>query len=237
MTDLLDGGSVLVVDVDPNPPEPKVRTNSEGLELGVCRVCGDEATGPNATYCAEHRTRQPRATEGGTDSQPSQPTGTAKVLRPSRSGKGAPTADEWNNKLFQKVVGAFTDVVASQLVRRYNLNDPTGEIADSLAMTNEEAGRVAKPIGRFMAGTALNKRIGRKVLDNSDLVDAAFAMYDWYDRVNKTLRGKTPAQLASVTPIQRPAQGGEYVENEPEATGSGIPDGGFPNLHGANYVP
>jgi hypothetical protein len=237
MTDLLDGGGIeLEVYATPPEREEKVRYNPEGLQLGVCRVCGDEAASPQGTYCADHKTRQPR----GEAAQPAQtqPSGTATVKRTrSPSGKGAPTADEWNNKLFRKVVGVVTDVVAANLVRRYQINDPTGEIAEQLSMTDDEAANVARPLGRAVAGSQLNRRIGRKVLDNSDLLDAGFALYDWYDRVNKTLQGNSRPPLASVHPIANvPTSGGEDATSEPEDTGGYNPPRDFPPIHGSHFV-
>jgi hypothetical protein len=223
------GDDVLfTVDMTDQPPAERSRsTNSQGYELGICRVCGDEATTPSATYCAEHRTRQPK---GQTDTLP--PSGTTTVTRPKGAVKGGrkgsqPTADEWSSRIFDKAIILVTALIASSAVRRYQINDPTDQVADSLTATDDEARRIAKPLGRFVSGTGFNKQYGRKILDNSDLIDAGFALYDWYDRVNKTLRTfSTQSHLATVSPIHP-----EGVANEPTVTQTGNPGpGSFPDF-------
>lgn len=231
MSDLLDDGGAITTTIDfaPTVRESK-RTNPDGLELGVCRVCGQEAAGPSGTYCAEHKTRQAKGSESPVG------TGAVSVSRPARSGRGAPTGEEWSSKVFDKAVILVTALFAGSMVRRYGLNDPNDAIADSLTMEAEEARRVARPLGRYIAGTNFSRKQGRKVLENSDLLDAGFALYDYFDRVNKTLRQYTAnATLASVTPIRTP-EGGDDGQTEQAATDSGF-SGDFPDLSGQHYVP
>ncbi len=210
------------------------------VERGRCRVCGEAATTERSTYCADHKTPQSRSSQTGvTDTLPkagTTPERPVGVERPKQSQgrtptgrKGAPSADEWSSKIFDKSVILVTAMVAASAVRRYNVNDPDDKIADTLTATDDEARRIARPVSRFMAGTNLNRRVGRKVLDNSDLLDAGFALYDWYDRVNKTLKtfaGQT--HLASVTNI-RP----EGAPDEPTVTptaNTGTAGGDFPDF-------
>ncbi len=242
MTDLIETDAAAFtteVDFSRNGTERPPRRNADGYELGVCRACGQEASTPQGTYCDEHKTRQRKTSGEGVAA----PTGTDKVTppKPVRTGKGAPSGDEWSAKVFDKLCIMGTMLFAGAMVRRYNLNDPDDGIADSLAMTDDEARRVAKPLGRFMAGTKFSKTQGRKVLENSDLLDAAFALYDYTDRVNKTLRTYTTNQpLASVTPMRQPAQspeGGAPDGPTQQETPELRIDGDFPDLTGSIYVP
>ncbi len=193
-------------------PERKPSLNAQGYEIGVCRVCGGEAA-----------TRQPRTTATASDI-PSRP----KQIDKPRTRKGQPTADEWNTRIFSKGVLIVTSLVAAGAIRRYNINDPNDAIRDQLEATDDEAKSIARPIGRFVATTGFNKRMGRQVLDNSDLLDAAFSLYEWYDRVNKTLRTfATQTHLASVSPIRE--GGNANVTTEPTTTNDGNP-GDFPDF-------
>jgi ribosomal protein L40E len=242
MTDLLDlDEAEPVAQAADAGAGQKRKTNRQGFELGVCRVCGAEAPTDRATYCDEHKQARPK--KGTARQAPETPAATESVKRPPRPGKGAPSGDEWSTKIFDKTVILLTALLAGSMVRRYELNDPDDAIADALTMTNDEARRVARPLGRFVAGTDLNKRYGRKVLDNSDLLDAGFALYDYVERVNSTLRGLQAQQrpLASVSPIipipeERPDYG--TAESPVEQQQPGIPDpGAFPNITGAVYTP
>lgn len=217
----LDSDSEVLFTADIAPQEPRRSVNQQGYELGVCRVCGAEAASRAGTYCEEHRTRAPKGSGTST---------VAKAQRTPRKGV-APTGDEWSGKLFGKAVLILTSLFAASSIRRYNINDPNEQIQDALTATDEECRAIAKPLGRVLAGTSFNKRYGRKVLDNSDLLDAGFALYDWYDRVNKTLKtfaGQT--HLASVQPI-RPETREPTADEAYQATVQpGSPGGDFPDF-------
>jgi hypothetical protein len=242
MTDLLDTAEEVVsTEIDFNAPRERRRSlNAQGYETGICRVCGQEAATRQGTYCEEHRTRQTRSEPSG--ETPTTITGTDTVKRTTtRTPRGAPTGDEWSTKVFDKVLILLSALLAGSMVRRYGLNDPNDAIADSLTMESDEAKRIAKPMGRFMAGTKFSKTRGRQVLENSDLLDAGFALYDYFDRINKTLRqyATTPQPLASVSPI-RPTRQAEEGDTDGSTVTSveqpGIPRSGFPNLSGWQYV-
>ena len=210
-------------------PEREPARNGQGYILGVCRHCGDQASTPSSTYCDDHRTKAQR--EGIVTTSTSLPTGTASVKRPERQparGK-TPSGDEWTTKVFDKGIIVLTTLFAASAIRRYNVNDPSGALEDELTATDEEARAIAKPLGRVMAASGLNKRYGRKVLDNSDLIDAGIALWDWYDRVNKMLKsfaGQERTHLASVSPIV--PTGGETIEQtDPQASSVGQP---FPDF-------
>ncbi len=233
-----------VIDFDaPVVRERKPYLNSQGFEMGVCRVCGQQASTASSTYCPEHKTRQSKSqSPGNGEGQTVSPSGTQRVSRPRASGRGAPNADEWSSKVFTKVAIIITTLYASSMVSRMGINDPDEAIVDALSMTDDEARRVAKPIGRFIAGTDLNKRMGRKVLDNSDLLDAAFALYDWQQRSQAMLKqyqGTSP--LAVVSPIRPntpPEDEATYGPVEQALEQPGIPNpGDFPNLSGAVFIP
>ncbi len=226
VTDLIDTGEAITTTIDFTQParERKPQVTQDGYEKGVCRVCGQEAATPSGTYCAEHKTRQTKTSEGGLP-----PSGTTTVAR-TRTGRGAPTGEEWSSRVFDKLIILLSALLAGSMIRRYQLNDPNDAIADSLTMEGDEARRIARPLGRFMAGTTFSRKQGRKVLENSDLLDAGFALYDYWDRVNKTLRQYTATpKLASVSPIVPSTEGGESGPSEQETTDTGW-TGEFPSF-------
>lgn len=235
VTDLIDTDEAITTTIDFSPParEPGVRRNADGYEIGVCRVCGNDSATPSGTYCADHKTRQTKPSVGEDGAVPP---GNATVSRPTarRAGRGAPTGDEWSTKVFDKVVILMSALLAASMVRRYGLNDPNDDIADSLTMEGDEARRIARPLGRFMAGTSFSKKQGRRVLENSDLLDAGFALYDYFDRVNRTLRLHTAGvPLASVTNIREEGETSGPIEQETAQFGG---PGDFPDFS-VPYVP
>lgn len=236
MSDLIDTGEAIVTTLDFNPPprERTVQYDGAGNVKGVCRVCGLDAATPSGTYCADHKTRQRAQTEAPSGT----PVGTTSVVKPPRStGRGAPTGDEWASRVFDKLIILLSALLAGSMIRRYGVNDPNDNIADILTMEGDEARRVARPLGRFMAGTKFSKTQGRKVLENSDLLDAGFALYDYWDRVNKTLRQYTSTPtLASVSNIREP-EGETNGPVEQQASESGIDFGNLPDITGAHFVP
>ena len=238
--DLIDQAEPITTTIDfaPQPRERKPQYDDQGNEKGVCRVCGNVASTPNGTYCAEHKTRQTKASTSDGGANTPSGTGTTPVSRP-RTGRGAPTGEEWSGKVFDKLIILLSALLAGTMVRRYQLNDPNDAIADALTMEGDEARRIARPLGRYMAGTSFSKKQGRRILENSDLLDAGFALYDYWDRVNKVLRAhiQTQPHLASVTPIVPEPEGVQHGPIEPQTTGDGEPVGDFPNLSGWNYVP
>lgn len=228
------------------------RYTADGLEKGVCSECGAKAVTWNSTKCADHRipgeATSHKAAPAPKPSSHAQgkaaPAGAAAVARPARPGRGAPTADEWASKFLDKTAILITALIAGSMVRRYNVNDPDDRIADSLTMTSDEAHSVARPLARVLAGSQLSKNYGRKVIDNSDLLDAGFALYDYFERVNSTLRGMAvpAAPLASVTPFRTAPEaptpeGGDRGPTDAQVEQPGIPLAGFEHLTGANFMP
>jgi hypothetical protein len=244
MTDLLETGDTVIetsIDFD-RPRERQGTRNAQGYVIGVCRVCDQPASTPSSTYCADHKTRQSRSDSGEARALQDVVTGTDTVKRTTtRTPRGAPTGDEWSTKVFDKVLILLSALLAGSMVRRDGLNDPNDAIADSLTMESDEAKRIAKPMGRFMAATKFSKTRGRQVLENSDLLDAGFALYDYFDRINKTLRqyATTPQPLGSVSPIRptrQPEEGDTDGSSVTSVEQPGIPRSGFPDLSGRQYV-
>jgi hypothetical protein len=70
-------------------------------------------------------------------------------------------------------------------LRRAKVPDPNGEIADSLAFTDDEAVSVGRPVARFFASTEPGRRLAPIIVENSDMLDAGFALFDWHRRTSK----------------------------------------------------
>lgn len=195
--------------------DKEAATNGKS-EKGICKVCGKPARSLTGTVCDEHDGRRTRGSSGSSTGR-----------RSSSTGK-PPTATEWTNKVFAKLLVALTFFMAIRMINNKGIRDPDDEIATRLSMTTDEAKAIASPIGRFIAPTKLAKSYGRHVVDNVDIVDAFLAFFDWYQRVNKFLASSP--HLAQVYDMpnreeQEEGNANEPINSENESVGYGW-DGG-----------
>lgn len=154
---------------------------------GYCEVCGEPASSPRGKRCAEH----PRQAAAHA---------TTNVGKRTRKGTKAPAAV--GTVSARKAAGSFSKLIiiisavwAYTAVRRYGIPDLDGTLAEELAMTDEEAADIAKPLGRVVMSNSTAARIAGPIIDNDDLIDAAFALWEWNKRMNSALAAYRPHQI------------------------------------------
>lgn len=185
---------------------------------GFCKVCGKELDDGRKRYCDDHKGSQGKLPKVGSTKDRS---------AGSKAGKTAATSEL--TTVFGKILLLITAAYAWSQLRRMQVRDPGGAFAEALAMTDEEADAVARPIARAFNSSAAGVRYGRKIVDNSDLIDAGFALYEWYQRQTQMLEGL--AQQVRKTNTQfAPSQ--ERASSESAQQDQAIREQG-----GANVVP
>jgi hypothetical protein len=187
-------------------------------EKGICRVCGKPARSLTGTVCDDHDGRRKGGNRG------------PRIGSKPGSRSAAPSATDWSQKVFAKVVVALTYFLAIKMISDRGIHDPNDQLAEGLGMTNEEAVTLTAPLGRLVASTEISKKHGRKVLENIDIFDAMFAFWDWQKRVNAFLSANQH-RLATVQPIRTtgipmPPVPEKESNNEPSEEDA-IPEYGF----------
>lgn len=168
----------------------EIPTTEESVELeidvgkGFCRVCGVELDDKRKRWCDDHKGQGNKLPKISSNKEP-------------RKGKTAATSEL--TTVFGKLLLLITAAYAWSQLRRMNVRDPGGAFAESLAMTDDEAESVARPIARAFNSSPVGVRYGRKIVDNSDLIDAGFALYEWYQRQSQMLEGLA-AQVRKAQP-------------------------------------
>jgi hypothetical protein len=100
------------------------------------------------------------------------------------------------NSITGKMLGMITLAFAWSQLRRLGVPDTSGDIADTMAMTEDEALAIGKPLSRIFLASEPGKRLGPKMVENEDAIDAIFAVWDWYKRQTTILdqyRANSPA--------------------------------------------
>lgn len=96
---------------------------------------------------------------------------------------------------FAKLIIIISAIWAYGAVRRYGIPDLDGSLSEELAMTNEEAADIARPIGRLAMSNSTAAKVISPIVENDDLIDAAFAIFEWQKRMNQTLAGYKPHRI------------------------------------------
>lgn len=140
-----------------------------------CDVCG-RADFQTAGGLKRHKTR----IHADGSAAPEKVSVARKVQRDT-SGRGAPTADQLTVAT-GRLLGYGSIFIASEIVdadprRPQWTDDETDRVIDSLSATPDEAKEIMRPLARIFAGTKLNKRVGRKVVDNIDAADSLMALF------------------------------------------------------------
>jgi hypothetical protein len=141
-----------------------------------CDVCG--RTG----FKTEGGIKRHKTTQhgDGTSADPEKVSVARKVQRDT-SGRGAPTADQLTVAT-GRLLGYGSIFVASEIVdsdprRPEWTDDQADKVIDSLSATPDEAKEIMRPLARIFAGTKVNKRVGRKIVDNIDAADSLMALF------------------------------------------------------------
>lgn len=124
-------------------------------------------------------------------------------------GKGKTRVTDATHKGMTSIVGKLlyliTLYIAWNQLRQIGVPDHSGDIADTLALTDDEAEIIGKPLARLFLNTEGGRKLAPALVENEDTIDAAFAFWDWYRRSTNTLdEYKRQYIPATVHPVERP---------------------------------
>lgn len=173
---------------------------SDGEGKIACDVCGKSVTSRGLT-------RHMNSAHGGDDGSGGAERAKRRLgtQRRGKKTKGlSAEVSEGLASLSGKLLILITMALAWSALRRANIPDPNGDIAESMAMTDDEAVAIGRVLSRVFASTAPGRRIAPKLVENEDVIDAAFAGWEWYQRNAKMwdeLRGEaSPGYVAQQVP-------------------------------------
>ena len=168
--------------------------STRAQETLTCEVCGEIITGPaggagSAKFkLASHRYRihgirstgkSPRAARGR-ESQTDEELAARPVvgiIRDARDqiplGTGAPSSTDLT-KALGRGLGLVSMAVATYAVESDEglTDDERDDLAADLSLSERQASDVMRPIGKAFAGTNLNRKFGRQVVENVDAVSS-----------------------------------------------------------------
>jgi hypothetical protein len=160
---------------------------------GFCKVCDAELDDKRKSYCADH---QPAPAER---------------TRRKPKGKVTQNVEKGMTSIVAKLLFMFTLALAWSQLRARSIPDPNGDVAEEMAMTDEEAEIIGRPLTRMFLATSPGRNIAPTLVANEDLIDAAFAGWDWYKRqvtIIEKLTAEHSVTPVTPLPIQQPRQKG-----------------------------
>jgi hypothetical protein len=149
---------------------------------GVCETCGNATRSARVKKCDDCKAAA-SAKPAKQDKVPSSARN-VKVTVPRVGGTVTPTKAAGT---FAKLVILISVAWAWSAVRRYGIPDVDGSLAETLAFTDEEAADIARPLGRLSMSNSASARVVAPIVENDDLIDAGFAIWEWRKRVDKEL--------------------------------------------------
>jgi hypothetical protein len=186
------------------PPEaPKAEEEEHGLKRyrkGChCDVCRAAGTAYRKRYPMKGSARRKEPLQVVKGERPAQAV-VSDVLRSTPATK-RPTV-EGTTKLFAKVLLYLSVIIAMWLVS----SDPglgTDEDKErqvrELQLDDEQASAIAHPLARFINTTAVWQRVGPKLIEHSDVLDALVAIYDWAASLARYQRHRKRSQQSPPT--------------------------------------
>ena len=192
------------------------------IDAGYCQVCGEELPDKRYKYCDEHnpaKQNRPAATTRRTT-----PRGNSRTKRSS----GGTVSESKAAGSFAKLLIVITAMIAWARIRRMGIPDANGQLSEELSMTDAEAAPIARTIARLSLSNSTTARIVAPIVENDDLIDTAFALWEWNKRTDAALaqyRKGTPAPPRRLRnePTGQDAQG----PAESGADGPGLMDSGW----------
>lgn len=88
---------------------------------------------------------------------------------------------------FAKLLILISVAWAWSAVKKYGIPDVDGSLAETLAFTDEEAADLARPLGRLSMSNSTTAKAIAPIVENDDLIDAAFSLWEWRKRVDQEL--------------------------------------------------
>lgn len=171
--------------------DPFAEAPPSSVDGDICPVCGK---GPFKRLNAH-------ITKSHSDGGPEKLSVTRQVQK-DVAGRGAPTVDQLT-KTGGRLLGYGSVALASIMVDddpRPLTETDKDAIVDALSATPAEANDIMRPLARIFAGTTLNKRVGRKVVDNMDAADSLIALYMMSRRWSQYLAERKAYSKANENP-------------------------------------
>lgn len=214
-------------------------------ESRPCPECGDVITGKArgagslAWKMGQHRRNKHGVKGEGRKGRPrkGEPTDADREARPVVSavrdvaaavtGRGTPSADQLAAGLGRGL--GLVNMSFATLAVETDKSIPPGaegeaikdQLIDYLSLSDEAARAMMRPVGRVFAPTKLNRRYGRAVVDNVDLVGTAAELiqlgYHW-----KNYFAMRAAFAAGQQPAAAPVPGSELAPAPTVGTGEGV---------------
>ena len=98
------------------------------------------------------------------------------------------------SQTFAKLLVIITAIFAWYFLRTKGIPDSNGDLAESLAMTDDEALPIARVLGRLIATNESAAKVVAPLVENEDLLDAAFAIWEYTRRVNRIIEQMVPTE-------------------------------------------
>lgn len=149
---------------------------------GVCEVCGNATRSNRVKKCDDCKAAAAAAPKQ--DKVQDSPKRNISVPVKRVGGTVTPTKAAGT---FAKLVILISVAWAWSAVKRYGIPDIDGTLAETLAFTDEEAADIARPLGRLSMSTPQSAKVVAPIVENDDLIDAGFALWEWRKRVDATL--------------------------------------------------
>jgi len=132
------------------------------------------------------------------------------------------TAPAAGSSAWEGIVGNLLVLVLVRLA--LFLKDGNAEAAAPLTPTDEEVDILVKPIARVIAGTSLNRRYGRTIVENGDVLDALLLAGEMVPRYVDAWKEKT----ATNPPRPGATFNGQVSEPTTANNGAAVPGGFIP---------
>src|SRR4029077_2338493 len=126
------------------------------------------------------RTRKPRNATGTTAVTRSTP-----ATKPRAGSKPALQAQAAGT--YAKILLIVPAIIAWGRLKRLAVPDPEGKIAEELSLTDDEAAPIARVLARVTMSNERTAKIVKPIVENEDVIDAAFAFWEWNKRVDDRL--------------------------------------------------
>jgi hypothetical protein len=165
---------------------------------GACEVCGADTGDGRRSRCDEH----PK-------------TAKSKSVR-QRVTSAKPSADKTTGT-FAKLFVIISLILMYGRVRKLQIPDPSGALAEELALTEGEAIEIARPISRFTLSTEAGVRVVKPLVDNEDVIGALFALYEYNRRTTQLLERFAKGEV--VGNMRRKGGDNTHVDSGPVAEG------------------
>lgn len=123
----------------------------------------------------------------------------AKTVKSRFVAKGKPD-DVKTTAAISKLLIIVTLLIMYMRVKSLGIPDSQGSLAEELAFNDEEAIAIAKPIARWSSSSAVGSRVVAPLVNNQDLIECAFALYEWNRRTDDILRQMTNGELSANRP-------------------------------------